>query len=312
MNGNNIKKAKFRWHDPSTGYQLAAGGILFYDSNGIWIIGEISPSSQIKYSDIGGKYTFEDGNIYSTISRELCEETYHTCELSTTEIEYLAEKEDKVYINGHLGLPSYMCLLVNMEKYKKIKFNPQMFLNSRNQIIQQNPTVPKFYYSSCMLKYLKYSEITRNTPLSFRLSVIIKCGLSKILPKDLTLFQNEYNKNIISVIEYLNIILYDTSLHLGFIECGSTNILPRFKKDYKKEKNLKKLTRSKSYDNIYESKACLKNKKSNSYTILPNVNYINKKEKKVEKDYYEKSLLILCFSKDLKDKYFQKSFTIRN
>ena len=62
----NIKKQqgkkKYRWFD-GKGRQLTAGGILPYDDTGIWVIGE-EDKSGITYTDAGGKYQFEDGDIY--------------------------------------------------------------------------------------------------------------------------------------------------------------------------------------------------------------------------------------------------------
>src|SRR5271155_5670271 len=78
-------KKKPCWNDPVTGRHFSAGGILLYDAQGFYLVGETS-NSGIVYSDIGGRYMPEDGNIWAAIRRELYEETYGVCDLLANEV----------------------------------------------------------------------------------------------------------------------------------------------------------------------------------------------------------------------------------
>lgn len=168
-NENFHLKKKYSWRDPKTKHELTAGGILFYDEYGIWAIGE-NENGKLVYNDIGGKYSYEDGSIYVTISRELAEETYRTCELTSSDIDQLEKTSKKVYINGHEGKPVYLCLLVNLKTIQELKskhnfkfaLNSESFNESRKQTLLQNPYVPEHLYTFC-LQYIKYEEIDSYT-----------------------------------------------------------------------------------------------------------------------------------------------------
>jgi hypothetical protein len=107
------RKPKYRWQDPISGYGISGGGIIFYDEEGMWIIRENNKHGPI-FTDMGGKYEVEDGNIYATISRELSEESYHTCELTYSQILTLSglPRTKRIYINDREGFPIYICLMV--------------------------------------------------------------------------------------------------------------------------------------------------------------------------------------------------------
>ena len=181
-------RKKFKWHDLSTGYTLTAGGILFYDDQGIWVIGE-KDRSGIVYTDIGGRYTYEDGNIWVTISRELREETYGTCELFASEIVSLSKKHPPVYVNGHENRPVYMCLVIPivelmLESRKNFVLDPIMFNKQRNITLAENPDVPADYYCPCVLTKLSYEELADpRFRLSYRLKRIMK--FSTVFPRDI-------------------------------------------------------------------------------------------------------------------------------
>jgi hypothetical protein len=178
------KKKKFRYHDDNN-RQLTAGGIIFIDDNGIWCIKE-KEKGNIVCTDIGGKYTFEDCDIYTTISRELREETYNCCEISHKDILELSKICEKVYINGHTGRPVYLCLIVPIDKVN-IDFKNVPFQINRQQTLLRNPTVPEEYYSSLDLVYVPFDKITfhkttlhqdikKDVQLSYRLRRILKCS----------------------------------------------------------------------------------------------------------------------------------------
>jgi hypothetical protein len=171
-------RKKFKWCDSTSGNLLTAGGILFYDEEGIWVIGE-KDKNGIVYSDIGGRYTYEDGNIWATIARELREETYGVCEMFAGEIEVLSEKYPPVYINGHENKPTYACLVVptstlDLEKRTHFSLDPKLFDSRRLKTLSENPDVSQDYYPFILTK-LTYDEIRDCTcRLSYRLKRIIR------------------------------------------------------------------------------------------------------------------------------------------
>lgn len=168
------KTKKYRWTEPTTGNQLTAGGILFFDDKGIWVVGERNKLGVV-YTDIGGKYNFEDGTIFATIARELGEETYHSCSVSTQQIEKVAEVFPFVYVNGHQNLPVYACLVVPVTFINGVVLDPKIFEERRQKIFSQNPFVQKEKYASLCLKYLTFEEIRKENPnLSFRLKRILR------------------------------------------------------------------------------------------------------------------------------------------
>jgi len=176
---NNSRK-KFRWHDPDTGYTLTAGGILFYDDQGVWVIGE-KDKNGIMYTDIGGRYAFEDGNIWVTIRRELYEETYGICEMLTRDVMALSKKFSPIYVNGHNGTPVYACLTIPISEMNAsiangtFTLDPVLFDIRRIQTIKENPDVPVDYYSPCILTKLTYGELSDpKYRLSYRLKRILK------------------------------------------------------------------------------------------------------------------------------------------
>lgn len=172
-------RKKFKWHDPISGYALTAGGILFYDEKGLWVIGEKDKNGLV-YTDIGGRYSYEDGNIWATISRELREETYGICEMFASEIEALSKIYQPVYVNGHDNQPVYICLVIpisalNPESRRHFSLNPIMFDMQRRKVVEENPEVPEDYYCPCVLRKMTYEELKDPTfRLSFRLKRILK------------------------------------------------------------------------------------------------------------------------------------------
>jgi hypothetical protein len=172
-------RRKFKWHDPDTGYTLTAGGILFYDDQGMWLIGE-KDKSGVVYTDIGGRYAYEDGNIWAAIARELREETYGLCEMFVSDVISLAKKYPPVYVNGHGNQPVYVCLTVPLtavEGLPKEHFllDPQLFDTQRRKTLSENPDVPVDYYSPCVLTKLTYDELKdKSYRLSYRLKRILR------------------------------------------------------------------------------------------------------------------------------------------
>jgi hypothetical protein len=173
LNQKNAKK-KYRWVDQKTGHHLTAGGILFYDDHGVWLLGERDKHGVI-YTDIGGKYNFEDCNIYATIARELGEETYHTCEATCSQIKALAEAYSFVYVNGHQNLPVYACVVVHISQCSFATLDSKKFIESRHQAILENPHVPPDRYKTLCLTYFTFENVKKqNLKLSFRLKRILR------------------------------------------------------------------------------------------------------------------------------------------
>uniref|UniRef100_A0A6C0JTX7 Nudix hydrolase domain-containing protein n=1 Tax=viral metagenome TaxID=1070528 RepID=A0A6C0JTX7_9ZZZZ len=144
------------------GYKLYAGGVLFYDQNGIWIIKEYFRDNY-RFSDIGGKYSFEDCNIYSTISREFCEETYYSFPFTYFKlIELLRDNKcEEVYIcSDSQNNPTYLSLLIDVKDIN-FELSAQEFNMSRNKVINENPKIPVRHYSSFELFYLKFEDVEK-------------------------------------------------------------------------------------------------------------------------------------------------------
>lgn len=174
--------SRYRYQDPKTGHRFASGGILFYDSEGVWVIAEKDGSSRsagIVYNDMGGRYTYEDGNIYASIARELREETYGLCELLVTEVRHLTENFRPVYVNGHDGKPAYFSLPVDLNRLslevrRRLVLDPVRYEIERKVVIEANSDVPVEYYPMS-LKKLSMEEIRDpKTRLSFRLKKILR------------------------------------------------------------------------------------------------------------------------------------------
>lgn len=170
------KSKKFRWVD-DYGRHLTAGGILPYDDDGVWVIGE-QDKHGITYTDVGGKYQFEDGDIFKTIARELGEETYHLCDLSRTEIVGLYKKNSHktVYVNGHQNKPVYMCVVVPRSELNGCLDNDK-FVEERARVVTRNPDVPPEYYNSVCIRHLTWDDINSGEfKLSYRLKRILRYG----------------------------------------------------------------------------------------------------------------------------------------
>lgn len=192
------KEAKFRWKD-SKGRELTAGGILPYDDTGIWVIGEINRNSII-FTDIGGKYQYQDCDIYKTIAREFGEELYHSSDMTREQMIELSSICQPVYINGHKNKPVYICYIVHIDIMNGmgIYLNSELFLKNREFVLKENPDVPSEYYSSVVLTHLSFEDInnilsTDKLQLSYRLKGILKYGC---LSNKLQLNSPRENKNI--------------------------------------------------------------------------------------------------------------------
>lgn len=163
---------KYRWCDPDhQGIQLTAAGLLLYDEVGIWVVGEVEKGSII-YTDPGGKYNFEDGDIYATVAREVGEETYHSLEISRKRLYELAATYPPTYVRGHHNFPVYACYVLPTNLFN-VTPDIEEFNRRRQIVLQSNPRVPNGCYKAVELRRIPYYEIN-TTPLSFRLSRVLR------------------------------------------------------------------------------------------------------------------------------------------
>ena len=182
------KPKKYRWYDGHD-RQLTAGGLLPYDEKGVWLVGEQDTGGSVGWTDMGGRYEFEDCDIYKTIAREVGEELYHSSELLRRDVVDFSKKYKPIYVNGHQGLPVYICYPVHTRELAKKDFilDPQLFQKNRRDALESNPSVPVNYYPTIELRYFSYCAINRalkkekGSPiLKFRIQRILKSFLQKM------------------------------------------------------------------------------------------------------------------------------------
>lgn len=172
---------KYRWDD-GQGRHLTAGGILPYDEDGIWVIGE-KVKDEIVYTDIGGKYQYQDGDIYKTVAREFGEELYHSSNITREQVIKISKISGAMYVNGHKNVPVYICYIVpyGLMKSMGVVLNPRLFLENRGEVLRGNPHVPPEKYDSVILKHIPYSNLismlsSEKSPISYRLRGVLKYG----------------------------------------------------------------------------------------------------------------------------------------
>lgn len=172
---SNKKVTKYKYNAPD-GKKLAAGGILFFEQTtsgkGIWVVEEDEISSFV-YTDFGGKYDHNDGDIFATISREFREETCNTREILYRDIKNLPPVHH-VYIDGYDGKPVYLCVVVHMNHFN-MTFDSKEIKTEREKIIETNPTIPEKWYRTNDVKFLLLKDISKGKyQLSKRLTAILK------------------------------------------------------------------------------------------------------------------------------------------
>jgi len=169
------KFSKYKYH-ADDGKKLAAGGILFFEENtngkGLWIIEEEENGEPV-YTDFGGKYDHNDGDIFATIGREFREETYNTAEIPYNVIKKISEKHH-VYIDGYDGKPVYLCIVSHINNFN-IEFQSEQIKNERTAIIQSNPNIPDKWYRTLDVKFVYLKDIeSKKCELSNRLYAVLK------------------------------------------------------------------------------------------------------------------------------------------
>jgi len=148
---------------------ICAGGLLFYDDNGIWVLREEKPFEK-SFIDPGGKYQFEDTNINACIIREFHEETYYSY---TELIHYSLFEEliskgltEEVLFQSKNGW-WYKCILIHTKHIFKNKsrdesntFDNKKFFINRLNAIKHNQMYN--FYISVEFLLLKYTDINNN------------------------------------------------------------------------------------------------------------------------------------------------------
>lgn len=209
---------KFRYHD-GHGRQLTAGGLLPYDDTGVWIVCEKKKGKDTEWTDPGGKYKFEDCDIHTTISREFCEEVYHSTSLTRQDVIKISETHTPTYVNGHRNYPVYICYTVHTNELKKynVEMNPELFLQCREKALQSNPDVPPEFYSSVELRHVTYQELEKcmhktSGPmvLGYRLKRILRYGPLHSLIYDDRSITPDISENIPSDLEEADV--FDISI----------------------------------------------------------------------------------------------------
>lgn len=177
----NFKKRRCKSRFPNRN-TITAGGILFYDEFGIYVIKEKKRDRDV-YNDIGGKYQFEDGDIYATISREFGEEMYHSCELTRSQIISFIGKDGVKEINlnssSQDNRPIYVCIVVPHKLVEDIiQISNNEFQKSRTRVLMNNPDVPISYYSSTEICHVSYDDLrvcfNDRDKLHFRLASVLQ------------------------------------------------------------------------------------------------------------------------------------------
>lgn len=167
---------KIKWIDEE-GRTLYAGGIIFTDTldgdEGIWTIIERDSSGYV-HTDIGGRYDFNDGDIYATIARELREELYNCVELKYSTIKSLP-KESRIYTFGHQDRPVYLCMIVSASAMGLKDILPNINIKkAREDIIIHNPDIPENWYRTIDIHFLPFKNIkNKSCAISRRLAEII-------------------------------------------------------------------------------------------------------------------------------------------
>jgi hypothetical protein len=166
-------RKKFAWNQ-----KIKAGGILFFDATGIWILKEKAGgihSHSFYLSDPGGKYDYRDCSIINTICREFNEETFFAFNLAPSVV--IDHFDEAVSVCDD----SYLCVLAPLNQpFDLVKFNHNM-----NQTFKENKEVPRTYYSTLDFFKLNYDDIVSSyNKMCPRLKQVIqKSFLKKYGPK---------------------------------------------------------------------------------------------------------------------------------
>lgn len=149
---------KFSWRD-KCGNFIRAGGIFFYDETGFWFAKELIGNT-VYFNDFGGKYDLADGDIYATVVREFREETYNTCEIPYKRMKELSKMYSPLYAENERGKKVYVSYCIDMDDVD-IDFNHKKFFKSRQKVLRENKSVPRYYYSTLSVCHVSYENLSQ-------------------------------------------------------------------------------------------------------------------------------------------------------
>ncbi len=167
------KKTRRWWVDPKTGIHIAGAGILITETRppglggfGVWLVEEISrkTSAGIEYSDIGGKYDWNDAHPASTIQREFGEEVYFTDELSRKKILEFMNNDQNQYTseeafvhvtsNGH-----YLCLVLDRKFLPSVQLSDANVKEARLKVLRENPSTQPNMFRTVGLRWFSETDL---------------------------------------------------------------------------------------------------------------------------------------------------------
>lgn len=180
-----MKSNKQCWLD-SNGRKFSAGGILIGDAEGLYLVGEVE-KGVVSYGDIGGRYMFEDCNIWATIRRELYEETYGIVDVLVKDIKGMVGN-NLITIDSHgstlksfnYTIPpapgcgySYMCMVVHSDRVPAIyeALNEKTFTHNREITISES-SVPEHLYTPIHIRKIRYADL-KSVNLSHRMRALL-------------------------------------------------------------------------------------------------------------------------------------------
>lgn len=184
---------KVYWTDPLTKKSYHAGGILFYNQDGFYAVKDVNRQMCIEYNDFGGKFVYEDMNIYGTIARELCEKSYQLCQLVPEFVRRLSLIFPPFDLNDEPERYYSLCVDLNdklLEEEKQssssciVKFDSDKFSQAKKTIIEECGNFKGRLFRE--LEFIKFDE-AYNYPLGFRLEIILS-ELNKRLKKNTSSF----------------------------------------------------------------------------------------------------------------------------
>lgn len=168
------RQIKYKCHTYD-GKKLAAGGIFFYGTTdagkGLWLVQEEEMGTDV-YTDFGGKYDHNDGDINATIGREFREETYNTAEIPYAEIRAVPESR-RIYIDGYDCNPVYVCIVAHIDDFK-VRFDREQLIRQRECILKANPLIPQKWYKTLDVRFVPLKDISSyRAKVSNRLQAIL-------------------------------------------------------------------------------------------------------------------------------------------
>jgi hypothetical protein len=174
------RQDKPRWTNPDTGDNLSAGGILFHSNDSFWAIEEDGKKG-IETNDIGGRYEYEDGDIFTTIRRELHEETYGMCDVPVSMIRKFAETYGMKGVYDKNRQCVYVCICVPIDVIcETCGFSEEeiegKFASLREKTVKQNPNTPRDAYKPLRIRKIRYEDVLNGgddlSRIGYRLQII--------------------------------------------------------------------------------------------------------------------------------------------